>query len=175
MRKLCSIAIAAVSVLAGATSHAALLSGTWDFSVTTTTGTTYSGSFCFDGLDTTLVYTNSTGAGFCASTDWDTSSDGGKGFSWSPGGVFFAIGGLGKGVTNIEPNDGFDTDWALSITGFPTGTIRVDRILLEGQRGLGVTSSNVTLREVSVPEPGALALVGLGLAGVAWLRRRTPS
>ena len=66
-----SMIAAVIGVLFSCAANADIISGTWNFSASS-----FTGSFSFSGLDTTQTSINSTAVGFSVSTSFDTSGDG---------------------------------------------------------------------------------------------------
>lgn len=73
----------------------------------------------------------------------------------TPGGFALLPGNLLQSTYDFDPNGPSSTAFSL---------------VLSDSNGRALTSSDIT---VNVPEPGSLALVGLGLGGLALLRRRS--
>jgi len=143
--------------------EASIISGTWNFTVGA-----LSGSFSFTGLDTSQNYTSSTAAGFSVSTSFDTTGDGGNGFTYPFGpSDALIIGGLVNGVNGIAGIN----DWGLEIVNFSTNPTVVF-FEYDPASGSVVAITGTITSAAAVPEPATLALIGLGLFGVALTRRR---
>lgn len=82
----------------------------------------------------------------------------------------------------------FIVNWQLGLNPFTT-SLELSDLLLSGPLSqaqvriqtdgagtafaLGATTADVTLAPVAMPEPGTLAILGFGLIGIAYLRRKT--
>jgi len=82
----------------------------------------------------------------------------------------FRIGGTQSGIATI--GTGLDPDFFLR---FDFTTLQVASFLYTDGVGFFGSRDNVSLVAASVPEPGTLALLGLGLAGLGLSRRRKAS
>lgn len=161
------LGLLAVGLLAGPMSaNAIIISGTWTF-----TAGAYTGSFSFSGLDTSQTYVDSTAAGFSLSTNFDTSGNGGNAFSYNayaPGTL--VIGGL---VSGLNTAGGAENDFILYNFDFPNSSSGWLVYYPAGVDKIEVPPPiEATFQAASVPEPGTLALLGLGLAGLGLNRRR---
>jgi hypothetical protein len=150
-----------------ASADAAIISGTWSF-----TAGAYSGSFSFVNLDTTQFYTGSTDAGFSVSTNFDTTGDGGNAFDFDPGIRQLVIGGLVNGVHSVISPPATN-DWDLAVNNFWTNPTFAS-FAYEGTTSASFVSINsgVTIAPAAVPEPATIALLGIGMAGIGFARRR---
>ena len=164
------IGLLAVGLLVGpiAPAGAAIISGTWAFSGTGTYGTPagpFSGTFSFTNFDTTQTYVDSTGAGFSVSTSFDTSQAGGNAFTYDGIGDL-TLGGLDGGVNSYFGGNG---DWQFYILGFPASPSGVVFVTDTNW----TESGGILVQQTGVPEPGTLALLGLGIAALGFSRRRS--
>lgn len=145
------------------------LSGTWYFSASAP-GATYSGRFSFTDLDPGLVYSESTAAGFTFEADFPVDGTGGVVFSYftccsfppDPIQGFLEIGGLDNGVNGYGPGDFYlSLYWPdpIEFASFSTPDVDIFDVI-------------VSTEPIPAPEPGTLALLGLGFVGLVLNRRR---
>lgn len=105
-------------------------------------------------------------------------------FTWAPNGAVGGIGGVGGTAGGTELADAEDLNTSRSLFNPPGGALShsdasaflaynaVTNALLQGEYTLtlAMTSTDETIKVV--PEPGTIALFGLGLAGLGFVGRR---
>lgn len=82
--------------------------------------------------------------------------------------IFFDLSGLEYGGTSVEGYAQLESTGKLNVTVASLGDFFIGSSLLTVQGNSGGDSARV-----AVPEPGTLALMGLGLLGVAFSRKKT--
>lgn len=162
------IGLLAAGLLATSAVQASIVTGTWGFSIGG-----YTGTYSFTGLDTSVVYDNSTAAGFSVTTNFATS--GTNEFSYSGGTLYLGANVSGEGVKTMLISPPVN-DWALwSINNpFSGSTSGFFQYSGTSSNGAYISGTALVTEPATVPEPGTLALVSLCLAGLApTVRRRT--
>ncbi|MBT1062607.1 PEP-CTERM sorting domain-containing protein [Bowmanella sp. Y26] len=161
-----------MTLVSVSSAQAAIISGTWNFEVGI-----YSGSFSFTNLDTSQSHINSTAAGFSVTKNFIT---GGTDMFTIDGNLLFLGADLiGEGpVTHFFTGSGNFGDWSLwyiSLSSLQSGSATGDFQYSAGTANSPVNiiaNARITSAAAAVPEPASLALICLGLLGVAVNRKR---
>ncbi|MBN7818685.1 PEP-CTERM sorting domain-containing protein [Bowmanella yangjiangensis] len=169
VRKLMLVMV--ITLVSVSSARAAIISGTWNFEVGI-----YSGSFSFTNLDTSLSHINSTAAGFSVTKSFITSGTD----MFTVDGDFLYLGAdqIGEGVqVQFFTGSGIFGDWSLwsiSLSSLQSGSA-TGYFQYAGTANNPVnfaSDARITSAAAAVPEPASLALICLGLLGVAVNRKR---
>ena len=164
IRSFASLFFVLLAIVPASSVEGSIISGTWNFSI----AGGFSGSFSLTNLDNTQSYLNSTAAGLTVSTNFSRAGDGGDAINYSPSTDILQIGGLVGGVSSVIF---LTNDWRLRIDNISTNpTFSFFEYGPAGGDFVQVFVGTVT--PAAVPEPATLALLGLGLGGLALTRRR---
>jgi hypothetical protein len=129
-----------------------------------------------------LIYASTTGSDVGSVLASSTATVGGTGNGWNDININYTFGAGLYYIVNWRPTIDAFSEWAITLdyyndSGLPTTVGPMT--LVDGLEGYNAESSGNFLHPnfrynivTSVPEPGTLALLGLGLAGIGFAKRK---